>query len=158
MVLMRIDGRDTWNGYLRQQCSKHNNDPSFVATPCAAGIGNCLSRSILYLTRAIGLQRMHALASFVHDKVKAFPKLCMHRACADMMVSGADVVDERIVELWTRNNESFKTWPGTHTILTCTLACSLHCKSMFRWQCWTACSAEQREVPNIIGTLECIYV
>ena len=55
---------------------------------------------------------MHALASFVRDKVKAFPKLCMHRACADMMVSGADVVDERIVELWARNNESFNdmTW------------------------------------------------
>ena len=36
----------------------------------------------------------------------------MHPACADMMVSGADVVDERIVELWTRNNESFNdmTW------------------------------------------------
>ena len=36
----------------------------------------------------------------------------MHPACADTMVSGADVVDERIVELWTRNNESFNdmTW------------------------------------------------
>ena len=51
------------------------------------------------------------------------------------MVSGADVSDERIVELWTRNNESFNhmTWD------TCDLdmyaGVFLALQNVFRWQC-----------------------
>jgi len=58
-----------------------------------------------------------AFVSFARDKVKVFPNLCMHPACADMIVSGADLVDERSLEAWARNNESFNnmTW-GTYDL------------------------------------------
>ena len=80
-----------------------------LVLPCRSApvsIGS-LSRSTLYFTRAIGLPRTHAFVSFVLDKVKVFPNLCMHPACADMMVSGGDLVDERILDSWARSNDWF---------------------------------------------------